>query len=455
MNILLIHSDQHRFDCVGANGNALIRTPNLDRLAREGCNFTNAYTPSPLCAPARNCQLFGCMFDHGVISNWYGKARNTWPLNANTELPTYSALLKEAGYDTGYVGKWHVHPVLGPADFGFEDVPVLPEYHAWRAERTSMPAPPSQGYRGGTDPGPPECSRLSQRTEVVLKLLDRYAQGDRPFLLRYDPPEPHPPYVPPDALAAQVDPAEIPPWPGCADSGEGKPFAQTHRTLYEANCRLPQDPDWQQWAPMAARYMAVMTLLDQEIGRILTHLDALGLSDETLVIYTTDHGDLCGSHGGMMDKHLVMYDDVIKVPLIIRAPGSAQHGGVYDGLVSNELDVPVTCLTTAGVDVPDTFEGRDLRPVLAGHGMEEREDIFSYYHRTSMGAYPQRAVRNHEWKYIFNAFDKDELYDIESDPAEAVNLIDNPQHRDALGKLKDRLRAHMAASHDPLLPARH
>jgi len=463
-NILFIHSDQHRFDCVGVNGHPLIRTPNLDRMAAEGVNFTQAYTPVPVCTPARTSLMNGQWpTEHLCIANWRSEA----PRPGLEGLPTFSQTLNEHGYFLGYIGKWHVHPTKGALDYGFheyiaEEGPFkgmlrfgfderLPEeglsYKAWRREQGIPPRPRENGWLGETDPYiTPEQSRLAWGADQTIRMLERRAQSDTPFFIRWDPSEPHLPNVVSEPYASMYPPAQIPPWPSFGDPLTGKPYiqAQQRRTWRVDGWT------WEDWAPIVGRYLGEISLLDAQIGRLLDALDRLGLAENTLVIYSTDHGDLCGGHG-MMDKHFVMYDDVTRVPLIARWPARIPPGRQCDAFVSSAIDLAATFCDVAGAPIPETFSGQSLAPLLAGERENGRPDILSMYHGNVFGLYSQRMVRDRRWKYVWNATAEDELYDLESDPGEIHNRATDPTCAGELARLRRRLVEWMEETHDLLL----
>ena len=241
-------------------------------------------------------------------------------------------------------------------------------------------------------------------------------------------------------------PDDIPPWPSFPDPLIGRPYiqAQQRRTWKVAGWT------WDQWAPVVRCYLAEISLLDAQVGRVLDALERMGVAEQTMVICSTDHGDLCGGHG-MVDKHYVMYEDVTRVPLIVRWPGRAPAGTRCDAWVSHNTDLATTLCDVAGVPTLATFRGKSLVPLLAGGQDNGRQDILCMYHGNQSGLYSQRMVRDARWKYVWNATAEDELYDLDLDPGELRNLATSPAYRRALERLRQRLVAWMAESHDPLL----
>lgn len=443
-NILLIHVDQHRHDCIAANGHPCAVTPHLDRLAAEGVNFRAACCPAPICTPARTSLLTGVYAtQHGCLANRGTEAYR--PMDP--QLPTFSQVLKDGGYWLGYVGKWEVGTPAPPEHFGFDVYVPDKDYLAWRRDQGLPPLPVANGWFGEVDPGiTPAQTALAWGAGHVIRLLQEAAGQDQPFFLRWDPREPHLPNVLPEPYASLVDPASIPPWPSFPDPLEGKPFIQRQQVRTWGL----EGWTWEQWQPVVARYLGEVALIDHQVGRILQALDDLGLAENTLVVYSSDHGDLCGAHG-MIDKHYVMYDDVVRVPLLLRWPGRLPAGLVVDTQVTAALDLAVTFCSAAGLPVPPTFVGRNLREVAASGGDTAPGAVFATYHGNQFGLYSQRMLRTPRWKYIWNATAEDELYDLAADPGEITNLAADAAYASMLAELRRALAAWMAATKDPLL----
>ena len=449
-NILLIHADQHRYDCVGANGHALVRTPAMDRLAAEGANFRHAFCPIALCVPTR-CSLMTGVWPttHGVLVNIGVEGARA----LRADLPSFSQALREAGYWLGYVGQWHVDPHRGPADFGFHEYVPDGAYGPWREAQGLPPRPWTNQWFGEADPGiAPAQSQLAWGADETIRLLRDRARraggtpGGEPFFLRWDPTEPHLPNVVPEPYASMYPPETIAPWPGFDDPLVGKPYiqAQQRRTWGLDGWT------WDRWAPVVGRYLGEVSLLDAQLGRILDALDELGLAERTLVIYSADHGDLCGSHG-MIDKHYVMYDDIVRVPLIVRWPGRVPAGRTCDAFVSSSLDLAWTFCEAAGVRPPETFQGRSILAAIDGTDPKPRQDIFASYHGGQFGLYSQRMVRESRWKYVWNATAEDELYDLQTDPGELTNRATDSGCADELVRLRTRMVAWLEQTRDPIL----
>jgi arylsulfatase A-like enzyme len=448
-NILLIQADQHRADCLGVNGHPLVQTPHLDGLARAGANFRHAFCPIPLCTPSRTSLLTGLWpTQHGSITNPDTEAGRALAAG----LPTFSQALHQAGYFLGCVGKWGVDAQHGPTHYGFDIYLPEKQYATWRKEQGLPPRPRTNRWFGEVDPYiHSEQSQLAWGAQRTIELLQRAANSDRPFFLRWDPSEPHLPNIVPEPFASLYPPSSIPPWRNFPDPMLDKPYIQRQQQVTWGI----DGWSWADWAPIVGRYLGEISLLDQQVGRVLAELEALNLAENTLVIYTADHGDLCGGHG-LIDKHFVFYDELVRVPLILRWPAQIAAGQQVEAFVCHAIDLATTFCAAAGVERPVAFAGQSLLP-LAGVSsavdadQPPRTDIFASYHGNQFGLYSQRMVRDHEWKYVWNATSQDELYRLTTDPGELVNLVGQPTFTAELARLRQRLVAWMETTRDPLL----
>lgn len=446
MNVLLIHSDQHRYDCIRAHGmRGTIQTPALDRLCREGTSFRHAFSTVPICTPARASLLTGTWpTTHGCY------CIPTSELNraARPGLPTIGHSLKAAGYQTRWIGKYHreldIPQDPGPSE-GFDE--FVPLWHYGKhCEAEGIPKAPDQSGLFGDEntETPPNQTRLAWQADQVLRMLDQ--SKDSPFFIRWDPPEPHLPCQPASEFAGRYRVEDIEPWLSFPDSLSGKPSAQKRQQSIWG----VEDWSWAQWQPVVRLYYGIITEMDHHIGRVLDHLDLLGLSEDTLVIYSTDHGDYCGGHG-QMDKHFNMYDDTVRVPLILRYPGRVPAGDTCDAFSSNSIDIARTILAAAGIGIPDTFEGEDLIAMASQPTHRPRSAAYSQYFGTESGAYACRMLRDERYKFVYHPVgDRHEFYDLESDPGELQNRIDCPDSAGRISQFKAKLWKTMKAAGDPL-----
>ena len=442
-NFLLIHVDQLRYDCLAANGHPFVRTPNLDTLAAQGMLFSQAFCPSPICAPSRASLLLGTWPSrHGSIANPGTEAGAP----VRDDLTAFTQVLSEQGYYVAGVGVWGVNSRRTPREYGFNVFVPESEYREWRRAQGIPDRPATNSWFGEVDPYiTPEQSRLAWGANRVIELLRERARENTPFFIRWDPSEPHLPNVVPEPYASMYDPAEIEPWPSFGETFSGKPYIQQQQLESWGIA----DWTWDQWRPIVSRYLGEVSLIDAQVGRILAALDELGLAGETMVVFTCDHGDMCGGHR-MIDKHYVMYEDVVHVPLIVRWPSHINPGSLSDAFVSTGPDLARTFLEAAGAPVPEEFQGESLLPVFRGES-NGRDSIFAVYHGNQFGLYSQRMVRTREWKYVWNPTAEDELYHLATDPAELHNKAADPGCAEELRAMRRLLAGWMEATGDRLL----
>jgi len=453
-NILFLMTDQHRADTLGAYGNTLAATPVLDELARTGTRFDRWYTPSAICTPARASLLTGAApFRHKVLANHERNVGYLEDLPAGTF--TFSEALRERGYNCGLVGKWHTGEERRAADFGF-DGPDLPGWHnpvqhedylAYLAERGLPPYEISDRIRGTLPNGGPGnllAARLHQPVEATfeaylatrtIELLERYADdlraSDQPFFLQLNFFGPHLPYIVPDEYFDRFDPEQIELPRSIAEDFVGKPQVQKNYSAHWTFDTMPLEVS----RKLIAVYWGYVTLIDEQIGRVMAALERLGLVDETAVFFTCDHGEFTGSHR-LHDKGPAMYEDIYRTPGLLRVPGAPA------GLVRREfvslLDATATILELAGVDPGPAVDSRSLLPLVEGRDVEWQEDIVCEFHGHHF-PYPQRMLRTDRYKLVVNPESVNELYDLQEDPDELVNRYADPALAEVCGRLVRRL----------------
>ena len=460
-NVVLVMTDQLRYDALGVNNSPICETPSLDKLAQQGIRFTNAYTPCGLCTPARASVLTGHYpHKHGLLTNndMYHAVRADLP---DSEVG-FSSLLTDKGWACGYVGKWHVGVRKLPSDFGFVGM-NLPGYghpgelYQEYLKKHGLSVPEVVGEvigppgRSATLSGPVEATIPYFLAEYSIELLrqfaEQYKDTGQPFLLWCNFWGPHAAYFCAEPYASMYDPQEIPPWPNFHDTLEGKPTI--HRRYLETGFESSRKGPWEQWQPVVAKYWGRVTQIDAQIGRILEAIDGLGLTEDTVVIFSNDHGDSIGQHGGLFDKGPFMYEEVYHIPLIVRWPGHVTPGSINDRFVSL-LDFMPTILNLAGVLIPEDMDGRSLLPLLEGQEPEEWPDCFVAEWHGHRFLYSQRMMRWSHYKYVFNPGDIDELYDLEADPYELHNRIDDGELKELQTHLQEKLMLYLKGSHDPI-----
>ena len=459
-DVVFLLTDQERYDYTAPDGPP-VETPELDRLSTEGMRFERAYTPTSICSAARASLLTGLYpHTHGLVNNTH-EADAVCP-NLSTDLTTFGTALADAGYRNSYLGKWHVGRDRTPEEFGFSYLGGSDEHHddidtAFEEYRDDLgvdvgdddleePIRAADGALvAATDPVPVEATRPYFLAERTVAALDRAADADAPFLHRTDFLGPHHPYVVPEPYASMYDPADVELPDSSAETFDGKPRVHENYVGY----RGVDGFDRETWAEVIAHNRGFVSLIDDQIGRILDAVDDLGLTEDTLVVHASDHGDFVGGHR-QFNKGPLMYEDTYRVPLQVRWPGVVDPGSVADAPVRLH-DLMPTFLDVADVAVPDGLDARSLRPLLAGDRPDDwPEAVVAEYHGDEFGLYTQRMIRIGEYKYVYNPPDVDELYDLDEDPAELRNLIDHPDYAAVRADLRDRLLDWMAETDDPL-----
>ncbi|MFJ3379489.1 sulfatase-like hydrolase/transferase [Curtobacterium sp. NPDC090217] len=443
-NILFLMTDQHTQSTLGSYGNTVVATPNLDRIAAMGTRFSETFTPTAICTPARASLLTGAApFRHKLLANY---ERNVGYIEdlADGQF-TFAEALKGAGYQLGLVGKWHGGVQKTAATYGFEGPqyegwhnPVdHPDYRAWLAQNDLPAYEIGEKIRGVTPNGGEGnllAARLRQPMEATfehylvdrtIEMLERFAAGGKgapaPFFLATHFFGPHLPYILPDEFFDMYDPDTIELPESVHETFENKPPVQknysglwTYDTLPEATSRK-----------LIAAYWGYVTMIDLEIGRILDAMDRLGLMESTAIMMTADHGEFTGAHR-LHDKGPAMYDDIYRIPGLVRVPG-APAGQVRDELVTL-TDFTATILDIAGLDTSPAVDSRSLLPLVEGADLPWSDTVLCEYHGHHF-PYPQRMLRSKTHKLVVNPESVNELYDLVADPSELTNRIDDPAHR--------------------------
>lgn len=430
-NILILLADQLRSDCLGCSLKYDIKTPNIDSLAKKGMMFRNAYTPIPVCAPARQALLSGLHPDSfGAMWNYDFFMTPTLSPGA-----TWTEALRETGYTCGFFGHWHNSATNGPEDFGYDYVMERSEYSEMiRKKYPGLKLDPS--WLGCSNPVRLEDSETHFLAEGTADFIR--SNSDKPWHIRVDFSDPHLPCRPSAPYDSMYKAEDMVPWDGFGDKFINKPYIHAQQPVSWGIDGKP----WEYFAPMKARYFGMISQLDDAVGRILSALDKSGQTENTVVIFTSDHGDMCGSHG-MLDKHYTLYDDVTRVPLIIA--GAWEEKGSTDAFVSNCLDISPTIRELN--DLPQVkTHGRTLSEAV--HGNNKRKYITSSGNGQQFGLFTQRMITDGEYKYVWNLTDTDELYRLTEDPGEKNNLIHDPDHTEKLSELRKELRRELIEHED-------
>lgn len=458
-NILHIMSDQQQWATI--MGRSECRTPNLDRLAKGGQLYERYYSPSAVCCPARAMIVSGAYHWHNGVYNQIHSAPSVHR-DMNPDVVLYSQRLRDAGYHLGYVGKWHASWVRGPLQFGYHEIAGVhgcsrdvlkgveqnPDHVERPKEKLRYTSTRKFEWPGskpftmwGYTEGPEEATTPYYVAELAIRMMTRFAKGNQPWHLETHFLEPHDAYMPMKKYLDRYDPRSIPVPKSFYDTFQGKPGL--HRRESETWGKVTED-DYRQGR---AYYYAYVEQLDAQIGRILDALDKTGQADNTLVVFTTDHGDTVGAHR-MWIKGWIPYEECYRVPLIVRWPGMIQPGSRTRHLVQTH-DLAHTYVEAAGAAKMPYADGRALQPLFAGPNRADWNDEIMCAYYGGEFLYTQRIAITGRFKYVFNGFDYDELYDLQEDPLEMHNAIDDPKYRVHVDDMRARLYGMMNKFEDP------
>lgn len=475
-NVVVVMTDQQKANSLALYGNPIVQTPALERLAEAGAVLDGFHAASPLCVPARTAFWTG-RWPHTTGSRWNSVYLN--PLE--NHLPK---LLKEQGYRLGLFGKNHCftegpqggrHRPDQPSDdvrlfdevfnaghFGVEN--EHDELASFLGQRKFKTA-----YYTESNPLPASESVNVRVTERAIRFIERYR--DEPFLLWLSYPDPHHPFQAPEPYASMYPPAEVPLPP--PDDLTSKPLQQqiAHRMfgMHEASEEGIR--------AVTSMYYGMVRFVDDCLGQFLAHLANLGLDEDTIVVFTTDHGEYLGEHG-LMHKTVGFYDCIVRLPFVISWPGvigQARHGDLL-----SQVDVLPTLLDLLELPSPAGVQGRSFSPLLLGTQYVRAEAVFAeagvegqplgwddltvtpatptdtklFPWDSYVDAFRGRAkmVRTERWKYCYYSNGDQELYDMRDDPAELVNLAGDARYTDVIATLKEYLLRWLIQSEDTLPP---
>lgn len=481
VNILLISTDQQHFSALGAV-NPAISTPNLDRLCLEGTRYNRAYCPSPVCTPSRASMITGLYPSHHGA--W------TIGVKLPENIDTVGAQLSANGYKTGLIGKAHFQPLASrPGCESLESQPTLRDLDFWRKfqgpwygfdhiELSRNHADEShvgqhyaiwleeQGLSNWRDyfqplPGDtashapdtgtdlPYWARKQRSWELPehlhythwtgersLAFLERQAADDKPFFLWSSFHDPHPPYVVPEPWASMYDPQDM--HPGQLSPGEharngphfaktqeaGPDFKQWHTPFEAHGCASHLYPQESLKKDMAV-YYGMMSFVDKEVGRILDKLDELGIADNTLLVFTTDHGHFLGQHG-LVAKGPFHYEDMLRIPMIVRWPNKVAAGKVSNAIQSL-VDLTPSFLDAAGLGAPEHLQGVSQIPVWKNEIAEARDFALCENRHNPHMPHLVTYIGKRYKVTVYKEGDFGELFDLEEDPGEFHNLWDEPE----------------------------
>lgn len=473
-NILLITTDQHHWQAMGTR-TPLLQTPHLDRLAADGVTVDRAYCPNPLCTPTRA----------SIITGQYPSTHGAWTLGTklSEDATTVGQLLGDAGYATSLIGKAHFQPLAstptqtsietpdtfwdfdfwgrfhGPF-YGFDHIEITrnhadeqwvgAHYAMWLEAngladwRDYFRHPDGSGGRHHRWDLPHELHYTTWTAERTIAAVERAATAGLPFFTWASFHDPHPPYLVPEPYASMYDPADcdpgrldpdelagMHPWTRetQADRPDFSPWAETPYATHGFNQQVVGREDMQR---NLATYYGMISFLDDQVGRILTRVDELGLADDTLVVFTTDHGHFLGAHG-LTAKGPFHYEDLVRIPFLARHPGVIPAGTSTDAITSL-VDLAPTFLAAAGVPVPGSMQGVDQTTAWAG-GPAARDHAIVENRFQPTAVHIRTFVEDRYKLTVYRGEDHVDLFDLHTDPDELHNLALDPAH--------DRLRAEL------------
>ena len=464
-NILWFCTDQQRADTLSALGNSLIRTPNVDRLVSEGVSFTEAFAQSPVCTPSRAAMLTGRY------------PRTTRCRQNGQSIPPTERLvprmLADAGYVCGLAGKLHLGSCAGGQveqriDDGYSvfhwshhPQPDWPEnaYTQWLTKHGQSweqlyNGPSTRFVKRGV---PAKWHQTTWCAEMAIEFIQAQTETDQPWMFSVNCFAPHHPFDPPGEYLDRYDPKDMPLPKFRAGELDNKPKFQQldHQHAHNEPGSYPTaDMTDDEAREVVAAYYAMIEHIDHEFGRILTALEQTGQRRDTLVIFMSDHGEMLGDHGLLL-KGPHFYDEAVRVPLVMSWPERFASGLESDALVEL-IDLAPTLLESADLPIEPGIQGRSLLPILSGNAdpHTHREFVFSEYYNawTHADAYSTMLRTRDEKIVVHHGEPVGELYDLEADPDEFVNLWDEPTATDRKLRLLQAAFDASVFTMDPLPP---
>ncbi|MGD8237549.1 MAG: sulfatase [Armatimonadota bacterium] len=427
-NIVFILIDDLRYDALGYKGHPFLQTPHIDALAGGGADFANAFVTTSLCSPSRASILTGqFMHNHGVVNNQDLMREGTL---------TFPQVLQNAGYDTGFIGKWHMG--------GSSDAP-RPGFDHWVSFRGQGSHFPGRNTRLNINGEhvPQKGFMTDELTDYAVEWLNGRGD-DKPFFLYFSHKSVHGPYTPAPRHEGRYENAPVTPPATMADTPDnyaGKPrWVRDQRNSWHG-VDFPYHSS-RDFESLYRDYCELILSVDDSIGRVMDTLRERGLDEDTLVLFMSDNGHFWGEHG-LIDKRAA-YEESIRVPLIAHCPALIEPGTTIEQVVAN-IDIGPTILDAAGIAAPESMDGRSFLGLLGGATDAEawREHLlYEYYWEWSFPHTPTTfALRGDRYKLIqyHGIWDTDELYDLRDDPRETRNLIFEPEHQGRVREMRREL----------------
>ena len=438
MNLLIIETDEHHFNTLGCYGGTIVKTPHINWIAEKGALCTSFYATTPVCSPSRASLVSGLYPQKTPVTN------NNIPLGDS--IVTFAEVLRRRGYATGYAGKWHLDgagkPQWSPErKFGFEDNRFMFNRGHWK-KFVDTPDGPRVGARNKNGQPSYDVAGADEKTFSTDWLCDKAidfvsANSDRPFCYMVSLPDPHgpntvrPPY---DTMYADVKvpipvtltrkPEQIPAW--------GRP----------ANVKP------EQLRKLMRNYYGMVKCIDDNVGRILAALRSRKLLDRTIVVFTSDHGDLCGEHGRLNKG--VPYEGSARIPFLLYCPGKVKAGTVVDAALSN-VDFLPTVMKLLEVPLEHKVDGRDATALFTGKSNGDWDDVAIIRSTGQPGRAGNAWISaiTRQFKLVYSSNEEPWLIDLENDPNELTNLFGQGAHKQQARSMTEKLRAYGKAHNDP------
>lgn len=439
-NILVILTDDHRFDAMGFLGHPFLETPNLDRIAAEGVHFENAVVTTSLCSPSRASILTGLYtHNHGVVDNYK-------PLPEG--LVFFPKYLQEAGYETAFVGKWHMGGEIDDPQPGFDHWVAFKGQGVYFADPTEAKIKGRyvpQVSREGLNVNGERVEQDGYITDVLTGHAEEWLrgrEGDAPWMLYLSHKAVHADFLPANrhAYAYEEETFERPKtWVDLPDAFRDVPLwvknqrNSRHGTEFAYYTNLDITTYYK-------RYCETLKAVDESTGKVMTLLEERGELDDTIILYLGDNGFLFGEKE-LIDKRNA-YEPSVRIPMLLRYPAAVEGGQVRSETVAN-IDVAPTLLDFAGIDIPGHMDGDSFKKLATGESDEWRDAVlYEYFWERNYPHTPTtHAVLGGRYKYIryHGIWDVDELFDLRNDPEERINLINDPAHAETVERLNARL----------------
>lgn len=439
-NLLVILTDDHRYDALGFLDHPFLETPNLDRIAKEGVYFENAVVTTSLCSPSRASILTGLYaHNHRVVDNY-----NPIP----DGLVYFPSHLQEGGYETAFIGKWHMGGEIDHVQPGFDHWVAFKGQGVYFGDPSDakvkgryVPQVNREGFNVNGKRVPQEGYITDVLTEFATEWLEN-RDSEKPWMLYLSHKAVHADFLPANRHAYDYeDETFVPPvtWKEKPEAFRDVPMwvQNQHNSRHGSEFAYYTDLDL---GTYYKRYCETIKAVDDSTGKLLRHLEESGDLDNTVILYLGDNGFLFGEKG-LIDKRNA-YEPSVRIPMLMRYPKGVEAGQVRKEVVAN-IDVGPTMLDFGGVEIPDHMDGASFKSLVTGDSEDWRDYIlYEYYWERNYPHTPTtHALLGERYKYIryHGIWDVDELFDLEKDPEERINLINDPAHAEIAKNLNTRL----------------